>query len=43
MIGSRQDLTSVLLIVTFDLHALSEFVWLTRVLTEFSECYGKGH
>jgi hypothetical protein len=43
MIGSGQDLATVLLVLTFDLHALSEFVWLTRVLTEFSECYGKRH
>jgi len=43
MIGSRQDLASMLLVVAFDLHALSEFVWLTRGLVKLSESYGKGH
>jgi len=41
MIGSRQYLATVLLVLAFDFDALREFVWLTRVLTEFSECYGK--
>lgn len=43
MIGSRQDLAPVLLVIAFDFDALREFVWLTSVLAEFSECYGKCH
>lgn len=43
MIGSGQDLTSVLLIVTFDLNALRELVWLTSDLVKLSEGNGKGH
>ena len=43
MIGSRQDLASMLLVVAFDLYPLGELVWLTRDLIEFSEGDGKCH
>ena len=43
MIGSRQDLASVLLVVAFDFNALREFVWLTSDLIELPKGYGKGH
>jgi hypothetical protein len=41
MISFGQDLAPVLLVIAFDLHALSEFVWLTSDLIEFSEGDGK--
>ena len=41
MIGSRQDLAPVLLVIAFDFDALRKFVWLTCDLVKLSECYGK--
>lgn len=43
MIGSRQDLASVLLVVTFNLGLLGKLIGLTSDLIELSEGNGKGH
>ena len=43
MIGSRQDLATVLLVIAFNFDALREFVWLTCDLVKLSEGDGKRH